>query len=195
MHLPSQWQVNRVHEKNIFFWRLSAVWLSDSAVGFSSHRHLLSWLYCLIELLFPFVLCGGVRQPSFPWKITSCWWLCYPKTWVLEFFSPQIQKLCLCCLEEGPWKWQKWLCPCSRGVTGADCLPWRGIFGYLGSGVSGCCLPGWLWLWRCPFTWLVEIQWLQGPVLRDISFCINVALGSFFPNIYKSAFLLQICLP
>lgn len=70
MHLPSQWQVNRVHEKNIFFWRLSAVWLSDSAVGFSSHRHLLSWLYCLIQLLFPFVLCGGVRQPSFPWKIT-----------------------------------------------------------------------------------------------------------------------------
>lgn len=53
------------------------------------------------------------------------------------------------------------------------------------SGFEGALLPA----------WLVEIQRLQGPVLRDISFCINVALGSFFPNIYKSAFLLQICLP
>lgn len=40
-------------------------------------------------------------------ELSSCWWLCNPKIWLFDLFSPQINKLCLHCLEEGPWEWQK----------------------------------------------------------------------------------------
>lgn len=130
-------------------------------------------------------------------ELPSCWWLCNPQIWLLELFSPQIHKLCLCCLEEGPWKWQKPLCPCSWHVTDADCLPSARCVWVLrvrcarllSARVSlvlkvAFSMGGW---WR--YSDSRDQRWVKSPLVWMWPW-----EGFFLADIYKSAFLLQICL-
>ena len=149
MHLSSLWEVKKVQKACILVWALSILTLWFCCCFFPKSA---SSELAVQSNPTPIPLCSLWR-----WKrafifmeneLSSCWWLCNPKIWLLELFCPPVHKLCHCCLEERPWKWQERLCACSWCVTDVDCCPRHNVFGYAGSGASGCHLPEWVWFWR-----------------------------------------------
>lgn len=178
MYLSYQRELKRLQERHIFLQALSILTLSDSAVGFSPHRHLLSWLCHLIQL--PFVPYKGGREPLFPWKINFLPADGYvnPKFDFLRFSLPRFTSSVhaerrdpgnnrnVCAFAPDMWLMQT----ASLGVVHFDTqgLVHLAAVYHDKAGFKGGFFP----------LWLMEIPWLQGPLLCDMSF-MDAALESF----------------
>lgn len=187
MHLSYQREVKRLQERHIFLQALSILTLSDSAIRFSPHQRLLSWLCHLIQ--FPFVPYEGGREPLFPWKINFLPADGYviPKFDSLSFSLSRFTSSVhaerrdsgndrnVCAFAADMWLMQT----ASLGIVHFDTQGLVHLVAvYHGkSGFEGGFFP----------LWLVEIPWLQRPLLCDMSF-MDVALESFFLGWY-----IQIC--